>query len=311
MCTSSAMLTVSTLSMLLLPQHILGVVGLEAARTCEPIRFDMCKGLGYNVTGMPNLAGQSDQQDAYLTLQHYNPLIQLGCSDQLKLFLCSVYVPMCSEKVLLLIGPCRPMCENVRKRCQPVLNRFGFPWPTDLDCSKFPPSNDQDHMCMDGPTEDDPTDTPKPYNPQNILGVAGVEAVRTCEPIRVDMCKGLGYNVMGMPNLVGQIDQQDAYLTLQHYNPLIQVGCSDQLKSFLCSVYVPMCSEKVLLPIGPCRPMCENVRKRCQPLLNEFGFAWPTDLDCSKFPPSNDHNGQPHVYQYERSYRGHPDPLQR
>ncbi|KAK7107799.1 hypothetical protein V1264_015650 [Littorina saxatilis] len=170
MCTSSAMLTISALSMLILSQHVLGVTGTEAVRTCEPIRFDMCKGLGYNVTGMPNLVGQIDQQDASLTLQTFTPLIQYGCSAQLKFFLCSVYVPMCTEKVLLPIGPCRPMCENVRKRCQPVLNEFGYPWPTALNCSKFPASNDQNHMCMDGPTEDDPTDTPKPHNHGLSLG---------------------------------------------------------------------------------------------------------------------------------------------
>ena len=167
-----AAVTVGALSMLILSHHVLGAAGTEAVRTCEPIRFEMCKGLGYNVTGMPNLVGHRDQQDASLQLQTFTPLIQYGCSNQLKFFLCSVYVPMCTEKVMAPIGPCRPMCESVRRRCQPVLNEFGYPWPTALNCSKFPPHNDQNHMCMDGPGEEVEVDvdTHRPYKPRPPLG---------------------------------------------------------------------------------------------------------------------------------------------
>ncbi|ESO99146.1 hypothetical protein LOTGIDRAFT_201339 [Lottia gigantea] len=139
--------------------------GSENVRTCEPIRFEMCKGLGYNVTGMPNLVAHTDQQDAGLQLQTFTPLIQYGCSKQLKFFLCSVYVPMCTEKVMDPIGPCRPMCESVRSRCQPVLNEFGYPWPAALNCSKFPARNDQTHMCMDGPGDEIEDDLPYPRKP--------------------------------------------------------------------------------------------------------------------------------------------------
>ncbi|XP_074654371.1 frizzled-4-like [Tubulanus polymorphus] len=127
-------------------------------RTCDPINIEMCKGLGYNVTGMPNLVGHELQREAESQLFTFTPLIQYGCSKQLKFFLCSVYVPMCTEKVLMPIGPCRPMCENIKKRCQTVLTYFGFPWPAALNCSQFPAKNDQNSMCMDGPPIDDDPD---------------------------------------------------------------------------------------------------------------------------------------------------------
>ncbi|CAG9773124.1 unnamed protein product [Ceutorhynchus assimilis] len=122
-------------------------------RTCEPIRVDLCMGLGYNMTGMPNLGGNDVQQEADYNLKSYSPLIQYGCSQQLKLFLCSVYVPMCTEKVANPIGPCRGLCESVRSRCYPVLQGFGFSWPDALNCSRFPVENNHEHMCMEGPKE--------------------------------------------------------------------------------------------------------------------------------------------------------------
>lgn len=52
----------------------------------------------------------------------------------------------------------------------------------------------------------------------------------TCDPIRIAMCQDLGYNVTKMPNLVGNVLQSDAELQLTTFTPLIQYGCSSQLK---------------------------------------------------------------------------------
>ncbi|XP_034487090.1 frizzled-4 [Drosophila innubila] len=121
---------------------------------CELIRIDMCRGIGYNETSMPNLVGHELQTDVEYTLQTFVPLIEYNCSSQLKLFLCAAYVPMCTPKAPIhTIGPCRSLCESVRIRCHPVLQGFGFPWPPALDCERFPRENNQETMCMEGPGE--------------------------------------------------------------------------------------------------------------------------------------------------------------
>ncbi|CAL8344675.1 unnamed protein product [Arctogadus glacialis] len=134
--------------------------------TCDPIRIAMCQGLGYNVTKMPNLVGNVLQSDAELQLTTFTPLIQYGCSNQLKFFLCSVYVPMCTDKVPIPIGPCGSMCLSVKRKCLPVLNEFGFIWPEVLNCSLFPPQNDHNHMCMEGPGDEDVHHPARPLAPQ-------------------------------------------------------------------------------------------------------------------------------------------------
>ena len=90
-------------------------------------------------------------------------------------FLCSVYVPMCTDKVPIPIGPCGSMCLSVKRKCLPVLTEFGFVWPEVLNCSLFPPQNDQNHMCMEGPAEDD-----GPYH-----------TIRTHQPMEEE-CQTLG-----------------------------------------------------------------------------------------------------------------------
>ncbi|KAG7261123.1 hypothetical protein CRUP_004311 [Coryphaenoides rupestris] len=63
--------------------------------------------------------------------------------------------PMCTDKVPIPIGPCGSMCLSVKRKCFPVLNEFGFIWPEVLNCSLFPPQNDHNHMCMEGPGDEE------------------------------------------------------------------------------------------------------------------------------------------------------------
>ncbi|XP_063050559.1 frizzled-10 [Engraulis encrasicolus] len=141
---------------------------------CQKIVIPMCKDIGYNLTVMPNLMGHEDQNEAAIKLHEFAPLIQVGCHSHLRFFLCSLYAPMCSEKVSMPIPSCRVMCEQAQQKCSPIMEKFHFSWPKSLDCSRLPTKNDPNHLCMEAPNNgsDDPPDF-QPKRPSSSPGGVG------------------------------------------------------------------------------------------------------------------------------------------
>lgn len=83
-----------------------------------------------------------------------------------------------------------------------------------------------------------------------------------CEPIQVDMCSHLKYNMTRMPNFLGHMTQQEVNHELNPYKHLVDVlNCSKHLKFLLCSLFVPMCTKQMDGPlvIEVCRSMCLQV----------------------------------------------------
>eukprot|EP00112_Aurelia_sp_Birch-Aquarium-sp1_P009277 Seg205.8 transcript_id=Seg205.8/GoldUCD/mRNA.D3Y31 product=Frizzled-4 protein_id=Seg205.8/GoldUCD/D3Y31 len=155
----------------------------ETPWKCENITSGFCKKMKYNVTHMPNILNNANQVHAQMELVTYIPLVRVKCSSELELFLCSVYIPYCTEKVRQPIMACRTLCERVYKSCFPTMSKYGFGWPSNLNCSRFPPKNDHHNMCIDsadmnqGPTSTKSiTKTAKPVqkdsggrsNPQTV-----------------------------------------------------------------------------------------------------------------------------------------------
>nr|AQT19765.1 hypothetical protein Smed-fzd-4-4 [Schmidtea mediterranea] len=122
-------------------------------RKCLPkkILVPECQNLFYNFTGMPNLVNLETQIEAQSQLQTFQSLIKYKCSQNLLFFLCSVYIPMCDPISNYLIGPCQPLCEEVRDSCERIMRPFNLPWPVTLNCSRFPVRNAEGSMCMEGP----------------------------------------------------------------------------------------------------------------------------------------------------------------
>ncbi|XP_072118757.1 frizzled-6-like [Mobula birostris] len=112
--------------------------------TCEPITFHRCEGLSYNMTFFPNKLEHYDQDTAAVAMEPFLPLINLVCSPDVRTFLCSAFVPACTEE-RQIAPPCRELCEKVLKDCEKLMETFGISWPEELQCDRLEDCNGGQH----------------------------------------------------------------------------------------------------------------------------------------------------------------------
>jgi len=106
-----------------------------------------------------------------------------------------------------------------------------------------------------------------------------------CERVKPGICKDnvhSNYNSTSFPNRFNHETQNEAFRYMNEYRSLINVGCSDYLATFLCSLYVPVCAPGLMAHIQPCRSLCENSKAGCSRLMKLYGFKW--QFDCNEFP---------------------------
>uniref|UniRef100_A0A7E4VRH7 Frizzled-4 n=1 Tax=Panagrellus redivivus TaxID=6233 RepID=A0A7E4VRH7_PANRE len=103
-----------------------------------------------------------------------------------------------------------------------------------------------------------------------------------CQPIDVPLCQDLPYNMTIHPNPIFPHDQQSDQT--EHFRPLIKTKCNPHIKFFVCSVFAPMCPIQLPQAVTSCRSVCEEVKRDCIKILQEFDLEWPAALNCSHFP---------------------------
>ncbi|CAG0897708.1 unnamed protein product [Cyprideis torosa] len=113
---------------------------------CEPITIPLCTKLPYNRTIFPNLLRHPNQEEAGMEVHQFFPLVKVKCSPDLQFFLCTVYAPVCTI-LDYPVPPCRDLCESAKSNCEDLMNRFGFPWPENLNCDQFPAAGETD-ICV-------------------------------------------------------------------------------------------------------------------------------------------------------------------
>ncbi|XP_059170855.1 secreted frizzled-related protein 1-like [Physella acuta] len=104
-------------------------------------------------------------------------------------------------------------------------------------------------------------------------------------PSNLTLCQGIGYKKMLLPNI---LDHDSLYEVTQQagsWVPLININCHPDTKVFLCSLFSPVCLERL---IYPCRTLCESVQAACAGRMKTYGFGWPDMLKCDRFPLDND-----------------------
>ncbi|KAJ4929313.1 hypothetical protein JOQ06_004923 [Pogonophryne albipinna] len=127
--------------------------------TCEPITLRMCQGLPYNATYMPNILNHYDQQTAALAMEPFHPMVNLQCSPDLRMFLCALYAPVCTEYGRMTL-PCRRLCLQARSDCYKLMDMFGISWPQEMECTRFPDCDESYPRPVDLLSSSDSTDSP-------------------------------------------------------------------------------------------------------------------------------------------------------
>ncbi|VDD77899.1 unnamed protein product [Mesocestoides corti] len=136
---------------------------------CTPIREPVCQGLQYTHTKMPNWVKMTSQEEAAKRMIDYKSLLNINCSHYLKLFLCTIYFPMCTQVLeKSALKPCKPLCLHVRRRCEPIMQQFQFSWPAELSCDDLPESP---KLCIE--PDGYALDTQKPVLPPASANMAG------------------------------------------------------------------------------------------------------------------------------------------
>ncbi|XP_075939668.1 frizzled-3a [Anarhichas minor] len=127
--------------------------------TCEPITLRMCQGLPYNSTYMPNILNHYDQQTAALAMEPFHPMVNLQCSPELRMFLCALYAPVCTEYGRMTL-PCRRLCLQAKSDCYKLMDMFGVSWPQEMDCNRFPDCDESYPRPVDLLSGSDTTESP-------------------------------------------------------------------------------------------------------------------------------------------------------
>ncbi|XP_051934258.1 membrane frizzled-related protein isoform X2 [Hippocampus zosterae] len=107
---------------------------------CELIDVEMCLGLSYNLTSLPNIwLAIADQKEAATLLRQYRVLMELACFDPLRKLICGMFLPQCSPHGGVL-QPCRSVCSSAEQQCSQALDLFSFSWP--FNCHLLPDTQD-------------------------------------------------------------------------------------------------------------------------------------------------------------------------
>lgn len=110
----------------------------------------LCKNLNYTRMILPNLLDHETVPEAVSQSTIWLQLVDQKCFPHTRLFLCTLFAPLCFDP---LVKPCRSLCEDTKRHCEPIMRKHRYVWPEILNCSKF----EEKDPCVRAPV---PTKTP-------------------------------------------------------------------------------------------------------------------------------------------------------
>lgn len=156
----------------------------------------MCRGIGYNLTYMPNMFNHDSQAEAALEVHQFWPLVEIQCSADLRFFLCSMYAPICQTDYKKDLPPCKSICERARTGCAPLMRKYGFSWPERMKCDNFPELGDTKTLCMGRNGSDEPSiDSSRPVTPITPLNPDSMGISANCCSCRPPFVSTAGRNI--------------------------------------------------------------------------------------------------------------------
>lgn len=110
--------------------------------TCVHIPPDLklCHGVGYDLMVLPNLLRHETLHEVKQQASSFVPLLSKNCHPHVRIFLCSLFSPVClprNSAVQGAIPPCQSLCRSVEADCAPVMRDYTFDWPSMLNCSQY------------------------------------------------------------------------------------------------------------------------------------------------------------------------------
>lgn len=117
-----------------------------------------------------------------------------------------------------------------------------------------------------------------------LLDTCFTHSLFTCEPVQVQWCHNMPYNMTFFPNILEHYDQDIAASKMRHFMPLVNLHCSPDVHLFLCQAFVPECTLQTQVR-RPCREHCVRVLSDCTQDMYTFDITWPLELSCDRLKP--------------------------
>ena len=129
-----------------------------------PDDLKLCHDVGYKLMVLPNLLRHETLHEVKQQASSFVPLVKQDCHKHAKIFLCSLFAPVCliedNSAVQGAIPPCQSFCRSVKNQCLPLMQDYTFDWPAMLNCSQYT----DDDPCVKV-NETDSTPSPHPTLP--------------------------------------------------------------------------------------------------------------------------------------------------